>query len=112
MSQQRDVFRIPFPVTERPRLIVGAREFDIVDLSESGARILLDNRQPPATGQFLALIQLSDGTHVRALASVQRQEDDQLVVCFAEQLPYQIIAAEQRRLLRLYSRDVFARHEE
>ena len=39
MPQQRDYFRIPYPVTERPQLIIGADEFQIVDLSESGARI-------------------------------------------------------------------------
>jgi hypothetical protein len=108
MPQQRDYFRIPYPVTERPRLVIGVDEFQIVDLSESGARIALDSEPPAAVESFPATVQFKDGTTVKVVAAIQRQEQGELVLRFADNLPYAIIAAQQRRLLQLYPRDALA----
>src|SRR5437016_10622779 len=72
MPQQRDYFRIPYPVPERPRLIVGTREYEIVDLSESGARIGLECESPAGTEPFPAIVRFRDGTTVNIVAAVQR----------------------------------------
>jgi len=108
MPQQRDYFRIPYPVTERPRLIVGASEFEIVDLSESGARIALEGEPQDGVESFAAIVRFQDGTTAKVIAAVQRREQGELVLRFADNLPYGIIAAQQRRLLQLYPRDALA----
>jgi hypothetical protein len=106
MGQSRDYFRIPFPVTERPRLIVDKDEFEAIDLSERGARVT-------AAGKLLArgkesfgvTIRFKDGTAATTSAMIHRQEGEQLVLRFKESLPFGVIAGEQRRLLALYGRD-------
>jgi hypothetical protein len=108
MPQQRDYFRIPYPVTERPRLVIGASEFEVVDLSESGARIELDGEPPAGAESFPAIVRFKDGTTVKVVAVVQRQEHGELVLRFADNLPYAVIAGQQRRLLQLYPRDALA----
>jgi len=105
MSQSRDHFRIPFPIEQRPKLIVGAVEFEVIDLSECGARIVRDGPWPDrANGPVAATIRFGDDTTADVTAEVQRQEGCQLILRFGRQLSYSVIAAEQQRLLRLYPR--------
>ena len=105
MPQNRDHYRIPFPIGERPRLVVGAAEFEVIDLSERGARIVLNGEWPDdGNGPFVATIHFRDGTTAEVTAELRRREADRLILRFVKQLSYSLIAAEQQRLLRLYPR--------
>jgi hypothetical protein len=105
MAQNRDHFRIPFPIGERPQLIVGAAEFEVIDLSERGARVIRNGKWPDdGNGPFAATIRFRDGTTADVTAELHRLEADKLILRFGKQLSYSLIAAEQRRLLRLYPR--------
>jgi hypothetical protein len=105
MPQNRDHFRIPFPIEERPQLAVGEGEFEILDLSECGARIVSNGNWPAERNYPIAVcVRFRDGTTAAATAVVHRQVGDQLILRFGNPLPYSLIAAEQRRLLCLYPR--------
>jgi hypothetical protein len=105
MSQRRNYFRIKFPITQRPRLVVNAAEFEVLELAETGARIIAGNAQvSESTGEFEATIEFPDGASAPITARVHRREGNQAVLRFAANLPYSIIAAQQRRLLKLFPR--------
>jgi hypothetical protein len=105
MPQNRDHFRIPFPIGERPQLFVGAAEFEVIDVSERGARIVRNGQWPDdGGGSFAATIRFRDGTTADVTAELHRKEADKLILRFGKQLSYSLITAEQRRLLRLYPR--------
>jgi hypothetical protein len=40
-DQRRQHYRIPYPLMERPRLAIGGREHEIIDLSEKGVKFYL-----------------------------------------------------------------------
>ena len=111
MPQNRDHFRIPFPIGERPQLVVGAAEFEVIDLSERGARIVRNGQWPAdGNGPFAATIRFRDGTTAGVTADLHRKDADKLILRFGKQLSYSLIAAEQRRLLRLYPRTALQQH--
>jgi hypothetical protein len=106
MGQSRDYFRIPFPVTERPHLIVEKDEFEVLDLSERGARVAAAGKLlGGGKRSFDVTVRFKDGTTAKTSAMIHRQEGDQLVLRFRESLPFGVIAGEQRRLLALYGRE-------
>jgi hypothetical protein len=39
--QQREFYRLWYPVAERPKLRIGDQEFDVSEVSEAGARIVI-----------------------------------------------------------------------
>jgi hypothetical protein len=103
--QKRDFFRIPFPVAERPKLLVGLREYEVLDLSERGAKIAASECSPwNHEDAFTMTIRFKDGTSVTTTAELQRREVDHLILRFSQGLPYSIIVAQQRRLLHLFPR--------
>jgi hypothetical protein len=105
MSQRRNYFRIKFPITQRPCLVVNAAEFEVVELAEAGARIVVGDAQvSESTGEFDATIQFPDGASARVTARVHRREGSEAVLRFSANLPYSIIAAQQQRLLKLFPR--------
>ena len=105
MQQRRNYFRIRFPITQRPCLVVNAAQFDIVELAETGARVIVNGAGPSdTTGEFDAMIQFRDGVMVPVTARVHRREGDEAILRFSTNLPYAIIASEQRRLLKLFPR--------
>jgi hypothetical protein len=107
MSQKRDHFRIVFPLDQRPCLSAGLGKWEIIDLSEHGAKLVVPVEGTSLLGseQFQATIRFRDGTTAAVTAIVQRQEANEVVLQFLEELPYSLIMAEQRRLLRLYPRE-------
>jgi hypothetical protein len=109
MSQKRDHFRIVFPLDQRPCLAAGLAEWDVIDLSENGARVAVSGNTSLCSREaFAATIRFHDGAAGAVIATIQRREQDHVTLSFAEPLAYSLIMAEQRRLLRLFPRDAFS----
>ena len=90
-------------------MVIGAAEFEVIDLSERGARIVRKGKWPAdGNGAFAATIRFRDGTTADVTAELHRREADKLILRFGKQLSYSLIAAEQRRLLQLYPRPTLA----
>ena len=106
MPQLRNYFRIKFPVTQRPCLIVKAAQFEVTELAEAGARIIVNGAGPSdTTGEFDGTIEFADGVTAPVTARVHRREGNEAILRFAANLPYSIIAGQQRRLLQLFPRE-------
>jgi hypothetical protein len=89
-------------------MAVGEAEFEVIDLSERGARIVRNGQWPDdGKGPFAATIRFRDGSTGEVTAKLHRKEADRLILRFVKQLSYSLIAAEQQRLLRLYPRAAF-----
>lgn len=107
MSQKRDFFRVKFPVTQRPCLVASSSELEVIELSENGARVVAGHEGVLGnTDPFDATIRFKDGTAAKVTAQLYRCEADQAILRFSENLSYTVIAAEQRRLLQLFPRQV------
>ena len=105
MSQRRNYFRIKFPITQRPCFVVNGAQFEVVELAETGARIIANGaRQFDSTDEFAATIQFRDGAAAQVTARLHRRVANEAVLRFSPNLPYSIIAAQQRRLLKLFPR--------
>lgn len=106
IDQQRQYFRIVFPVAQRPRLDVDGYRFTILEISEGGASLVGDGTTlPPWNSPRRATITLADGTEIATETIAERHAaPDVLAVRFVELLPLSIITAEQRRLAMLYPR--------
>ena len=106
MAQKRDFYRIPYPVAERPRLVVGTVELEVLDISERGARVALASETAfSGDSHFAATVRFKDGTTVQTTGVVHRREGKELILGFSEGLPYSVIASEQQRLFRLFGRE-------
>jgi hypothetical protein len=106
MSQKRDYFRVRFPITQRPCLIAGSTELEVIELSENGARVAVNGSSTLCQSDpFDATIRFKDGTTATVSASVHRWEAEQAVLQFSDNLSYSIIVAEQRRLLQMFPHD-------
>jgi hypothetical protein len=110
MTQRRSFYRIVFPLPERPRVTIGDCAFEVIDISEGGAR-LVSPVQPPHFSALpeTATVTFQGGATLTSTATLQREEDGELVVRFRSNLPYSAIVAEQRRLLALYPPEVLRR---
>src|SRR5436305_8234415 len=103
MSHKRDHFRLVSPVGKRPRLAGGATAWEVIALSENGARIVVDDGGvAPSQQAFEAVIEFRDGSAAGVKACVQRQEGQEVVLQLRERLLYSWIVSEMRRWMRLY----------
>ena len=105
MSQRRNYFRVKFPVTQRPCLMVNSAQFEVLELSETGARVNAGGSTSLAAAEPVnATIQFRDGTSAQVVGCLYRRESNEVILRFRDNLPYPVIAAEQRRLLKLFPR--------
>jgi hypothetical protein len=105
MSQKRDHFRIVFPLGQRPCLATDLAAWDVIDLSEDGAKVAVSSETSLCSREaFPATIRFHDGATAAVTANIQRRENDHVILNFAEPFSYALIMTEQRRLLRLFPR--------
>lgn len=105
MNPSRSHFRIRFPEPDRAHLETPLGEFDVLDLSESGASVSLRTESSRWNSTIPVRVVLRDNTTFATTASVVRQEPDKLVLEFGKYIPQSMIIAEQRRLLALYPKE-------
>lgn len=105
MTPSRNHYRIRFPRPDRARLETPLGEFEILDLSESGASISQRAESSRWNSTIPVRVVLRDEASFDTTASVVRQDADKLVLEFGKFLPQPMIIAEQRRLLGLYPKE-------
>ncbi len=98
MSQKREHYRIQYPESARPRLLVGGFELDVFDLSESGASLtetaLFEHDAPPREVSIV----FSDGSEFSTTAVFVRTIADGVAIRFVKLVPLARIFSEQRHL--------------
>ena len=100
--QRRRYFRIRYPLTARPKVVLEGLEIAVTELSEEGLRVLLEELPKPClTMEVDAMVGLRGGQH-RTRAKYLRTVEDEAVLTLAPPVPQTLIMAEQRWLVGRY----------
>ncbi|MBK6485980.1 MAG: PilZ domain-containing protein [Gemmatimonadetes bacterium] len=98
---ERAAYRIPYPPSARPRLMLGDREVPLVDCSERGLRFTTEGVPHPSVGSRISgrVHLLSGGPALAVEGTVIRcQEGEVAVRLKAPGIPVRAVFAEQRFL--------------
>ena len=97
----RAYYRLVYPLAFRPTFRVGDRIFEVVDLSEEGARLMITDDTGPAMGDELAgIIQLPTGDVIEVVGTVVRIEPPHTSLHLRRGVPFGIMLEQQRFLER------------
>jgi hypothetical protein len=103
--EQREFYRLNFPYAERPRLVIGTRDYEVVDCSVRGVRyvsspkspILLPGDRVEGTLRFRRRTQ----TPIQGL--IMRIQNDQIALFIPDsEIPFTTLWGEERWLLAHY----------
>lgn len=98
-ESRRALYRIVYPLTERPTLEVGASLHEVVDCSERGIRYELNHQRIPAIGARIAgTLHLHRGRSMRVEGEIIRSIRGVAVLALNPPLPFGEVIAEQRYL--------------
>ena len=98
-DDRRQNYRIIYPETYHPNLIIRNIEFDIMDLSETGVRFKLKENVKLPGDLFHAEVKLHDDSNVEVLGRIIRISGQHAAMFMVvKKIPYQIVLAEQAYL--------------
>lgn len=98
---RRALYRIAYPMAERPTFSIGRYAYEVLDCSERGLRYTVKNRRIPSVGTPVAgvLVFRREGASVEITGEVIRARGDVVVLALDEPgIPFSHIIAEQRYL--------------
>ena len=94
-QDRRKHFRVRYPFSERPKLVITRDEFDVIDISEQGIRFSL--------GPVLSeMVTFHDGESLNLEGKLLRTQDSEVVTQFVKGIPSERIIKEQRYLMKKY----------
>jgi hypothetical protein len=96
---RRDLYRIVYPIEERPSLEIGQSLYAVVDCSERGIRYELEHQKIPAVGSRAAgTLHFRRGESVRVEGGILRTMRGVVVLSLNPPLSFAQMLAEQRYL--------------
>jgi hypothetical protein len=96
--ERRNYARIVYKPKMRPRMTVGTREYDVLDINEGGMR--LENLNQETVNQRLSgSVILLNGDAVEIDGKVEWQENGEVGLSFEFLIPSAIIEKEQRHII-------------
>lgn len=101
MSEQsrRALYRVNYPLVERPTLQVGRFLYEVVDCSERGLRYEVRDNRLPTLGTVLGgELQFRRGSEIAITGEVIRSRGGLVVLALDPPLPFAEVLAEQRYL--------------
>jgi hypothetical protein len=99
VPSRRNLYRIVYPLEERPALEMGQSLHDVVDCSERGIRYELNHQRIPALGSHLeGTLHFRRGESVPVEGVILRTERGIVVLALNPPLPFAQMMAEQRYL--------------
>jgi response regulator RpfG family c-di-GMP phosphodiesterase len=102
-DEEREEFRVRYPVSNRPTFGDGAANSLVIDLSVTGFRIATPLGKKITSGQSVrGTLKLLSGTEHVIHGTVARVTRDQMVVSFLTKLPFGVILGEERHLAEQY----------
>ena len=100
---QRSLYRIPYPVQERPTFEAGGSAYQVLDCSERGIRYALNGRAPGLRAVVTGTLRFRRGQAVEIEGEVVRIQDGCVALhLYPPGIPLRIIFQEQLHLRRYY----------
>lgn len=99
-SSRRTLYRVVYPLDERPVLAVGRSTYEVIDCSELGLRFEVNGRPASSLGTSLGgVVQFRSGSTVEITGEVIRMRAGTIALALdAPGVPFSHILAEQRYL--------------
>ena len=96
----REFYRIAYPTTLRPRLLVLGHTFEVIDICERGIRFVLGEAMAPEEGYALeGTVRFRRGETINVQGEVLRVKDGEVAARLDSGVPLRAIMEEQRFLL-------------
>ena len=102
-EEKRKYFRIIYPEPSRPKIVIGEKHFDIIDISEQGVKFCLDeNLKLPEDEDLQGIVTFPGGTKVEIQGKILRRHGDKLIILFEHGIPAERISKEHIQLRLKY----------
>lgn len=105
IPNRREHVRVYYPLSclkkFLPVLILHARSYQVMDISEKGIRFANPSSNLVPNGMLSLILQFPDGSSVSVMGKVVRRVPKQIAVRLENGIPYTRIMAEQVRLRKL-----------
>jgi hypothetical protein len=102
-NQRRRYYRLRYPEVERPTVWFKGRYYEVLEVSEGGAMILLGDGCAVRLGQsFVGVVQFQDGETSSIVGVVLRLDENKMVVKLSKGISLRRMMAEQIRLRKKY----------
>ncbi|MCA9264291.1 MAG: PilZ domain-containing protein [Planctomycetales bacterium] len=103
-ANQRRFFRLAYPLSDRPQLLLDGRNYEVSEISERGLRIYCTQTSKFEVGQCVeGVIIFHDGESAKISGTVGRLSDIEVVVVRVEGVTFARMVDEQRHLINKYS---------
>lgn len=105
-EQQREHFRIDYPLANRAKLIIAKKKYDVVDVSQRGLKFELPD--DTAAKLFLlgnavtGVIELLIGKKLNFSGEIIRVYDRTVIVYMREELPLGLMNEEHRYIIKTF----------
>jgi len=105
-EKQREYFRLKFPVSYRPAFMMGIDSHEIIDASEYGVKVKIDQDQGFMVDEhFMAYIVFRDGRVFDLSGKVVRVDQGYAGLELSVPLPYKLIRSEALYIINNFPRD-------
>jgi PilZ domain len=101
-SNRRRFFRLRYPERDRPLLAFKRLELPVAELSEGGARLVVDDLTLSRHERIAADIRFADGAVFGVVGTVIRHEGDEAVLKLDFGIPLRRMLSEQKWVYRDY----------
>jgi hypothetical protein len=99
--EKRNFYRLNYPPSARPALLIGGKSYELLNISEKGLKYAHPGSDLPAAGSPLTgTIVFADKEKLEVEGSVLRSIGTEIVVTLDPGIPFARIIAEQRRFLK------------
>ncbi len=101
--QQREFYRLWYPVAERPSLRIDDQEFDVSEVSEAGARIVIASQVELADAEaFTGTVTFRTGEKDCVKGTILRSSENEIVANLTTGISLKRMMAEQIRIRQKY----------
>jgi len=101
--EKREVFRVVYPLSERPLLKVRKNKFKVTDISEKGIKFL-NTKNREFSNWVNGTITLHDNTRLDIEGKIAWTQNDEIALNLITSIPYAKILKEQQYLIMIKSR--------